>query len=69
MWRLFILMVFSLVVGCVATPYRGNSSSMGLEPSCPADKVVVVEDSRYYCVDPDLFEPEDCWPCGPSRND
>lgn len=72
MWRFLILMTFSLVAGCAATPYRGNSYSAKTEPDCPRGKVGVVEDDRYYCVDPDVFEPEDCWPCGneqdPMRN-
>ncbi len=68
MRRLLIVMIFSLVAGCAGTPYRGHAASAKIEPDCPRGKIVVVEANRYFCVDPDVFEPEDCWPCGDERD-
>jgi hypothetical protein len=65
MWRFFILMTFSLMVGCAGTPDldgspdREDSSSANTEPTCPTFKTLIVEDDRYYCVDDDLLEDRD----------
>ena len=56
MFRILIVMVLALGVGCADTPEREDSGEYTFE--CPNWKIEVIEDDRILCVDDYILERE-----------
>jgi hypothetical protein len=53
-----IVATFALEAGCAGTPEGEDPPQSKASDVCPAWKIVVVEDERIFCVDPDILERE-----------
>jgi hypothetical protein len=56
--KFLIIATFVLMAGGAGTEDRADFASAENGPDCPSWKTVVVDESRYYCVDPDVVERE-----------
>jgi len=53
-----IIATFALVASCADTAAREDKPERVSNNECPAWKIIVVEDDRIYCTDPDVLERE-----------
>lgn len=59
MFRFLIILTLVLAAGCAPLPETDDTLAAEDGSNCPAWKVVIEDNGRYYCVDREIFEEQE----------